>query len=146
MESLFIVIMILIAVTVISGNYLRTRSSVTIITVAKSSATFACTYINTGVVSNDTEYSSLNRVIDLLNYTTPHLTLNDFKYASNSTVFLLNLTVVSGIPLAPAVRSSIEGSLSEFIKNELVSRSLVSLKNGSVYYDGKKVTVEVRVK
>ncbi len=140
---MFLFMVIVGGILLVAKIYYPSDASVSLTYQLKSAAQDACTFLNEGVVVNDTVHASLDRVIELNNYSSLNcavsgVSVNRTSSSIDAEVYIayssnLNATLVSG-----AVRNYLVARLSRV--NGFV------LRNGVLYFRGYPVNLGVVVK
>ena len=145
LEALIIMGIIMFGAVVIVPNYISINTGASILSMVRSSAGIACSYLNMGVAvrGGGYNYSSLNALLDSgVKY---NLRLKSVRYSEiNGTIYIaVNITSFGAISDVNAV----ETGILNFIRAYLVKHSSARIVNGDVVYNGEGIiiTVEVRV-
>ncbi len=143
LELMFLFMVIVGGVLLVAKIYYPSDTGVSITYQLKSAAQDACTFLNEGVVVNDTVHAPLDRVIELNNYSSLNcavsgVSVNTTSTSINAVVYItyssrLNATLVSG-----AVRDYLVARLSRV--------NGFALRNGVLYFRGYLVSLGVVVK
>ncbi|WP_456453738.1 hypothetical protein [Thermococcus sp.] len=143
LEALIIMGIIMFGAVVIVPNYISINTGASILSLVRSSAGIACSYLNMGVAvsGGGYNYSSLNALLGSgVKY---NLYLNDVRYSEvNGTIYLtVNITNFGAISNVNAV----EAGILNFIRAYLVTHSSARIVNGDIVYNGRKVIIGVEV-
>ncbi|ASJ15421.1 hypothetical protein [Thermococcus radiotolerans] len=142
-EVLFILAIILAGVLVVTPSYLNENTAMSAVSYVRTSASDACAYLNTGVVSNESIYSPLNAIITASNYTYRAFQLAGVRSADVNGKMQINITITyagAGLPEA-----TIEANIKQYIEDDLVSKTNVVRENGKLYLRGREIEINVDV-
>ncbi len=142
-EALFITAILLTGILIVIPPYLNENRMTSAVVYVRNSASNACAYLNTGVVVNGSEYTPLNRIIEADNYTYGGFQVSGISSIESADRITVNVRIVytgSELPWR-----SIQGNITAFIKNDLVSSTNVNVDNGKLYLNGKELEINVSV-
>ncbi|AJC71853.1 hypothetical protein X802_06525 [Thermococcus guaymasensis DSM 11113] len=141
-EVLFIAGLVLIGAAIILPGYMDSNTDTVVLMHVKNAADNACSYLGTGVAVEDPEHSSLNTLIEGVNYSSISCRVSRvFVASSTKDSISLNVTVIYSGPLDVG---KVENAISGFIESWLESKGF-SRVNGALSYGGKTVSVTVKV-
>ncbi len=143
-EVLFITAIILTGIAIIVPPYLNENSATSVLVYVKSSASDACSYINSGVTVEREPYTLLNLVVKKSNYTSPDFNVLSVTENENGNKITVNVEIgYSG--KVDLNNDSIARALKEFIVNDLVTHTDVNLKGNTMYYNDKLLSINIHV-
>ncbi|NJE85581.1 hypothetical protein E3E23_07055 [Thermococcus sp. CX2] len=142
-ESLFIIAIILTGILIIVPPYLNENRDISLVVYVRNSASNACAYLNTGVVTNETEYTPLNAIITANNYTYYSFQLASLTMKELADRIQVNVTILYAGGTFP--ETSIETNIEQYIVNDLASKTNVQMRDGKLYFGGKEVEINVDV-
>ncbi len=139
---LFITAVLLTGVLLILPPYINENRTTAVVVYVRDSASNACAYLNTGVIMNGSEYQPLDNIIKANNYTYGGFQVTRIDSTETADRIVVNVTItylLSGLP-----KASLEGNITKFIEDDLVSKTNVRKgENGKLYLSGKEVEINV---
>jgi len=142
-EVLFILAIILVGSLIVMPSYLDQNRAASLVTYVRVATSEACSYLNTGVVSNETIYSPLNAIINTTNYTYRGFQLVGIVMGEKNGTLQVNVTVTySGASLDSG---EVSNALKSYIENYLVERTNAVRRDGKLYLEGREVEINVGV-
>ncbi|WP_232462036.1 hypothetical protein [Thermococcus siculi] len=143
-EVLFITAVILTGVLLVVTPYLNENTNTSLIAYVKSSASHACSYLNSGVTVNSQPYSLLNAIIVKSNYTSKNFMVSSITSSESDDTITINVQVrYSGrIDLDNDVMAL---AFKAFLIRDLLDHTDARLEGTSLYYGDKKVVINVQV-
>jgi hypothetical protein len=140
---LFITAVLLTGILLVVPPYLNENRTTSVVVYVRNSASNACAYLNTGVVVNGSEYTPLNTIIEADNYTYGGFQVAGISSTESAGGITVNVRIAytsSGLP-----KESLQGNITAFIKNDLVSKTNIKVNNGKLYLNGKELEINVSV-
>ncbi|WP_460129081.1 hypothetical protein [Thermococcus prieurii] len=142
-ELLFITAIILTGIVYIVPSVVHTNKTVSTTDAFRTVGSDVCTYLNTGVIVNDSTHAPLNNIVELWNYTPVGCRLVGLSVVPvNGT---LNVSIVYSYP-DPVTKSAFVGNVTDFLKLRLSSIQGFRLVGDNLYYGGMKVNLTVVVR
>lgn len=130
------------ALTIIVPAYLNGNTDTTLLVHVKNAAGNACSYLNTGVVVEDSVHAPLNGIIGDSNYSSLWCRVRGVSIvSSNKTQVSVKVVVVYRSGVTPP--SELGDAVGSFVVGALKSRSGFSESNGVLWYGEKAVTITV---
>ncbi|WP_456444172.1 hypothetical protein [Thermococcus sp.] len=143
-EALFIMAIILTGIAIIVPPYLNENSATSVLVYVKSSASNACSYINSGVVVERRPYTILNPVIEKSNYTSPGFKVLSVTEQEDGNEITISVEIGYSGEVG-LTNDSIAMVLKEFVVNDLVTHTDVNLNGNALYYNDKRLSINIRV-
>lgn len=140
LEMLLLLGVILTGLVVVISSSLPTQEGVTLSFEVRNAASDACTYLQMAVVVNDSIYAPLNNIIKSFNYTPIQCRLS--SYSTDLSDDSVNIFVV--FAYEGPNNNSVQLALERYLFLKLSTYRGFSVVNGSLYYGGKPVELEVR--
>jgi hypothetical protein len=143
-EVLFITAVILTGVLILVPSYLSENTGTSLMAYIKSSASNACSYLNSGVVVNSQPYSLLNPIIVKSNYTSKNFIVSSVTSSESDDTITINVQVkYSG-------RIDLDNDLmalafKAFLIRDLLDHTDARVEGGSLHYGSKRVVINVQV-
>lgn len=138
---LFLAGIILLGAALVVKPYLDSNRSSELVVHVKEAADSACAYLNTGVVIEDSKYSSLNTLITSANYSSIGCVVKGVGIVSEDDQKIsLKVSIVYHRSLDQV---EVKSAVGAFIKNELKSRRGFSESGGALVYGSKTVEITV---
>ncbi|WP_232461756.1 hypothetical protein [Thermococcus pacificus] len=135
---------ILTGIVILVPSYLDENRSSTLITYVKSSASSACSYLNSGVTADSQPYSILNPVIEKSNYTSRNFMVSSISSSESGDTITINIQVrYSG--KVDLDNDNIAKAIQDFLVRDLLDHTNARMEGKTIYYGGKKVLINVNV-
>lgn len=134
---------IMFGAVVIVPNYISINTGASIVSLVRSSAGIACSYLNMGVEvrGQGYNYSSLNVLLGLgVKY---NLYLKSVRYSESNGTIYLTVSIVNFGSISNT--GDVESGILNFIRAYLVKHSSARIVNGDIVYNGRKVIINVEV-
>ncbi|NJE11198.1 hypothetical protein [Thermococcus sp. MAR1] len=143
-EALFITAIILTGILILVPPYLEENRNTTILAYVRSSASSACLYLNSGVTVGSQPYNILNPVIEKSNYTSRNFIVSSISSSKSGDTIIISIQVkYSGkIDLN---NDNIAKAIQDFLVKDLLNHTDAKMDGEILYYDGKKISINVSV-
>ncbi len=141
-ELLFITAIILTGIVYILPSVVYSNQAVSLSDAFRTAGSDVCSYLNTGVVINDSLHAPLNNLVELWNYTHLGCRFVGLSVETNSSV---NATLVFEYP-GGAFPNAFEGNVTLYLKLRLSRISGFKLVGENLYYGEKPVNITVVVR
>jgi len=142
-EVLFVLAIILVGGTIVISSYMGQNRAVSILTYVRTSASDACAYLNSGVITNESVYSPLNPIINLTNYS-----FKSFQLAGvgmNESSDIIQITVRISYFGSSLEEDTVADAIRRYIEGDLVLRTNVVNESGKLYFGGREIKINVEV-
>lgn len=140
-EMMLIFGIMLAGLVVVLSSVSSTSSGTTLAYAARTSGSYACSYLQNGVVVNDTVYDPLNRLIEDNNYSPVQCRLLSVRVVESTSGYEVTLTFEYSGPDAGTFKTGVE----EFVVLKMARYSGFELSDGVLLYRGSPVRVKVVV-
>ncbi|AIU69574.1 hypothetical protein TEU_04030 [Thermococcus eurythermalis] len=142
-ELLFVVAILITGIVYLVSSAVDVNNGVSVVYAFRTAGSDVCTYLNTGVVVNDSTHAPLNNIVELWNYTPVECRFVDLTVVQvNDT---LDVSMVYSYPDS-ATKPAFIGNVTDFLRLKLSSVPGFRLAGNKLYYGemGINLTVVVR--
>jgi len=146
-EMLFIIGIFFVGLLLVVSPYITQSRDTSLITAVRDASSLATSYINAGVISNDSVFTPLNDIIK--NYTQYENV--DFRFiglkteVENSTEVIILVKFEHDLPENQSQDAIMASSLGKFLKGYLGRIRGFRWRNGHVYYGDRLITFNITV-